>query len=178
MSEPGSLNQPEGGDVTKSLFAELSGQQARHLTLAKVTGMSDEELQASYAAACQRLAKNDVFGAGKLFLTLAALDHRQGKYWRGLAICALRSGKHSWADRCFEVALARDPNDVISRVFRAEALIYLHRVADARRELATAIERGAQDKSVETSAYVKRARNVIQLLDAGDQAAVMEKRGG
>ncbi|MCC6808490.1 MAG: hypothetical protein IT381_13780 [Deltaproteobacteria bacterium] len=172
--DEGSLNSAQGGKLTKGLASALMSPETRGLTLAKASGLSDHELLATYASACQLLKKNDFVGAAKIFVLLVALDHRQAKHWRGLGVCAQRAQRFKTAEFFFSAALERDPKDIISRVFRAEARLYLKKVTAAESDLKDVIDHAKQDKRVEIAPYVKRAQNLQQMLHASDQAAALE----
>ncbi|MCC6810288.1 MAG: hypothetical protein IT381_22855 [Deltaproteobacteria bacterium] len=173
MGDPNdhSLNTPEGAKVTKELKRELLSPDARGLTLSHVMGFSEEEVKSTYAKACQRLAQNDLAGAGKLFAMLVALRHNEGKHWRGLGVVAQRSNQPGPCDFLYSMALKHDPNDIISMVFRAEARVNTGRAAAGRQDLLNAIELGERLGNPEHGTYVKRAKKVLQLIDAGETNA-------
>jgi predicted Zn-dependent protease len=170
-----SLNTPEGAEVAKAYKQELMSPDSRGLTLAHVVGFSEEEVKATYAKACQKLAQNDLVSAGKLFVTLVALRHNEAKYWRGLGIVSQRAGQFGPCDFLYSMALKNDPSDLISMVFRAEARINTGRAAAGRQDLLSAIEIGDKIANAEQVPYVKRAKKVLQLLDAGDVSGSFEK---
>jgi predicted Zn-dependent protease len=172
--EDGSFNNAEGNEVTKEIKKELLQPDARGLSLGTVMGFSDEEMRATYAKACQKLAQNDLGGAGKLFALLIALRHNEAKHWRGMAVVAQRGSQHGVAEFMYTAALKHDPNDIISLVFRAEARVNLNRHGAARGDLARTIELGEASKNREDQIYVKRAKKLLQMLDAADTSGSFE----
>jgi Flp pilus assembly protein TadD len=173
--EQGSMNNDEGNQVMKDIKKEMMSPDAKGMGLAQVMGLSDEEVKATYTKASQLLAANDVFSAGKLFMTLCALNHTDYRHWRGLGVCSQRLTNHSFANWAYTKALKRNPEDVVSLVFRGEARINLGQVILARDDLEKAIQLGNVSKDREARVYANRAKKVLQMVSAGDESGSFEK---
>jgi len=168
--EKGSLNNPEAGEVMKELKEELMDPTAEGVGMAHVFGLSPEEVKSTYLVACQKLAQNDILEASKLFCMLVALDHNEFKHWRGLGICGMRAQQFFPAAFCFTRALIKNPNDVVSLVFRGEARVNTGQVILGREDLESAISKAATSKDRDDQNYGKRAKAVLKMMDAGDDA--------
>ena len=65
-------------ELKRTYLAQSSGT----LNLALLAGFSDDELDACYAMACQKIAIGDLDEATRLFLLLCLLAHDRAKHWR------------------------------------------------------------------------------------------------
>lgn len=172
----GELNE-EG--VPKALFDLkhlLLTQQSGQLSLSHLAGFSDEELEAAYCMACQRLNVGDIDDAAKVFAMICLLKHGEGKYWRGFAICNHRRKQYGLASMFYSIALRCDPDDVISRAFHAETLLWLNGRVKARAEAERAIEDGKRLQKHEHVPYLRRAEAVLSSLAADDNSGEFERR--
>ncbi len=173
--DQGSMNNPEGNQVMKDIKTELMSEDARGMGLANVMGLSAEELNASYAKASQLLAQNDVFSAGKIFFMLVALQHTDHRYWRGLGICSQRLNQFGSANFFYSRALKKNPDDIVSLVFRGEARVNLGQTILAREDLEKAIQLGGVSKEREARVYATRAKKVLQMMGAGEVSGTFDK---
>jgi|GEM_PF-4851480 len=158
----------------KQLFFENNDQNEH--TLNMLAGFSKEELDATYAVACQKLNVGDLETAGKLFFMLCILKHNESKHWRGMGLCMHRQKNYQLADFLYGFALLNDPQDVISRTFRAEVLMWQNLRVRATQEALRAIEDGKKSNKKEFVSYVQRAETILATLRAEDSGAEFEPK--
>jgi len=165
------MKDPETAHKVSEIKDFVVKTQGRSTTLSSMMGFSAEELKASYSAACQKLLVNDLFEAGKLFFFLCTLKHDEAKHWRGLGIVMQRYKSWALAEVVYSTALRVDPSDLISRVFRAECLMWTNRRIAARAEVERALEDGKSNQDPKLLKYIKRAQAILAVLDRDEHMA-------
>lgn len=166
------LNNPAISDLLKNVKQLMMGPQVQGLNGQALTGLSDEEVKATYAQACQMLKAKQIGPAAKLFGMLTAIKPGESKHWRGLALCAQKKDGWQAAVFLYQMALQQNEDDVISRVFLSEALLKLRHNGAARAVCQRAIEDGERLVSTERhlDSYLKRAKKLLQFINGADNA--------
>ena len=152
-------------ELKKTYLTQSSGT----LNLADLAGFSDDEINACYAMACQKIAVGDLDEAMKLFLLLCLLAHDRSKHWRGLGLTFHRRKIYESANIMYNLALKRDPNDIIARAFNAECLLWMNKRVQARHEAELAIALGTASSKREDVAYLRRAEAVMASITSDDK---------
>lgn len=94
-----------------------------------------------------------------IFAFMLRMNPERVSAWRGLGACAQALKRVEAAVGCYQMALARDPDDIVSLVFLGEAMCQVGEREAGLTALKAAVERGA--KKPDLKAYVLRARAVI-----------------
>jgi tetratricopeptide (TPR) repeat protein len=122
--------------------------------------------------------------AALIFGFALRLDPNRVSCWRGLGACAQVQKEYVVAKRCYESALERQPNDLISRVLLGECLCLGGQIDDGLKLLKGAIQIGSDDPAV--APYVTRARAIASagggippplVLKQSGQALITEAAG-
>lgn len=151
-------------ELKKTYLTQSSGK----LNLADLAGFSDDELNACYAMACQKISVGDLDEATKLFVLLCVLAHDRAKHWRGLGLTFHRRKIYESANIMYNLALRRDPDDIISRAFNAECLLWMNKRVQARTEAELAIALGQKSTKRDDVAYLRRAEAVLASITSDD----------
>jgi Flp pilus assembly protein TadD len=138
-------------------------------------GIDATDLAAVYASACRQLAAGTLVSAAKLFAVLVALDHKDGRYWRGLAVSMQRMRVFPLAELLYSIAIRIDEKDVVSRVLRAEVMLQQGRKITAWLELDAAIDLLNRDNSAEHHVYKQRAETLREMIRVSDTAGEFTK---
>jgi predicted Zn-dependent protease len=171
MDESLDLNNPETSNLLLAIKKLAFSPALDGISGNDLAGFSDEELNSTYATACQQVSVGQLRPAAKLFAMLIAMRSGEGKYWRGLALCMHRWNLYPVANFLYSGALDRDPDDVVSRVFRAEVLFAMKLPAKARTEAQRAIDDGKRLGRREDQGYVRRAEKLIQFMHSASEGA-------
>lgn len=169
------LKQPEFGKMLmqlKEAFRQSGGD--ADFSIASLAGLSDDELQAAYATACQKLTVGDLDEATKLFMLLVLMKYNESKHWRGLGLCFHRKKQWPMADFAYGRALQLDPNDVCAHAFHAETLMWLNRRLAAQMAAERAISVHKQNPKREYQAYMRRAEAVLQQLASDNSSGTFD----
>lgn len=159
-------------DIKRTLVKPDTG---AGLGLASIMGLSKQELDAMYATACQQVQSGQTKESAKLFGTLIALNHNEGKYWRGMGLTMQKMKMWPASEFFYGAALKRDPNDFVSRVFLAEVMLKLNKPARARVEVDRAIEDGKRLAKSDTMAFVKRGERLRSfIISAGETSSGLD----
>lgn len=156
----------------KKLFLHPEGSS---LALHSFLGFSEEEIDSVYAMACQKLNMGDLAIATQSFTLLVFLKHSQSKYWRGLAMCHHRQKTYHVADFLYTMALRLDPQDVISRTFHAEVLLWMNQKTAAYAQAQRAAEEIQAHKTRDNLPYLQRAEAIMATIQSADFSVGFER---
>lgn len=131
---------PEQVEETRKMFnAVASGE----LTLQDVAGVSDEQVEAVFHQAVRSYESGMMAKALELLeQVLVCNPYHQGA-WRATGAVYQELGKLDEALGAYEYALALDPDDVVSSIFKGEVLLQTENVEEALPLLKNAVERAA-----------------------------------
>ncbi len=156
---------PEAVSSVKTAFIK---QEKQELNLGVLLGFGEDELDAAYGFACQKITRGELDQATGLLLMLVLLKPDRAKYWRALGLALHRNKVYGVAELMYTRALNIDPQDVIARSFRAEAYLWLNRKSAARRDAEQAIADAHVQNKRENAPYVKRAEAVMASIHEED----------
>lgn len=143
-----------------SLRAEF---RAGRATLAEVTMLGQDSLEAAYATALRMLYMNKDEAAVSLLSVLTVMDCFDVRYWRGLGLALYKTQRAKLACTVLDAALAIDEDDVASHCYRAEALIAAGQPSKAKIECDWVIAHG---KGRNDAPYAARAKALLRYTKA------------
>lgn len=97
-----------------------------------------------------------------IFEALAALAPATSYFQSAVGALRLRAGEPRRAVEHLEAALAADPRDIVALVNRGEARLQLGELAAALKDLQAAVELGEDGADNSSSAWVTRARALLE----------------
>jgi tetratricopeptide (TPR) repeat protein len=124
-----------------------------------VFGLTDTEMQALAWRAEEHLRQHRPADALKIYLALTQLSRFEASYYRGAAQCFHHMREYGFAHGAYGLAIATDPNDLVSKLLRAECLLHL----DGKQEAATALDAALAEvphPSPEQRPFVERAAHI------------------
>ncbi len=108
------------------------------MTLAQLAGVSRTFRQTAARTAHALLQTGQAAKAERIFTALCALDAYDAYAHFGLGACLQRLGRPAEAEAAYARALVLQPGNTAARTNRAEVLLVLGRVEEARAQLAQA----------------------------------------
>lgn len=152
----------ENEELRQGMAAITNMVKAGLLTLADVGGFSEAELEGGYSAAVAKLESEQPAKCLKILGTLLTLNPRVSKFYRLAGIALHRLKQYELADAYYDIALAFDPEDAISMIYRGETHLLMNKRFTARRLLVEGLKRA--DAEPELHAIAQRARAIAQAL--------------
>ena len=129
------------------------------LTYAEIGGFTDKELDGAYACACKYAEIGKLGEAMQIVGFLMLLDPHKGRYYQLGGVCFQLLKQYEHAECYYDVALAYDPDNAMSLVYRGESLIMLVEI-DAG---VTFVKEGVEKATTKEFADVKkRGQALIQ----------------
>src|SRR5690606_3363596 len=116
------------GDLTDALALG-------RLTAGELAALAPLELDALYELGAQRLDTERFEDAVAIFAGLVTLFPYTARYWRAYGVALHRSMELVRAAAAYEAALRLEPEHLLTRLYRAEVLIYAGRAAEAAADL-------------------------------------------
>lgn len=156
----------EGQDavITKALKAVLED----GAVIADLQGVSEEEMEQTYAFAYEKYMAGNYRDAFDVFKTLTLLNHLEPRFWLGLAGCAQELEAYEVAAEAYGMAGFLDPENPIPSLFGGIALYKVGNLEAAK----LALEAGvglAEESDKDFGAYVVRAQAVLEQMEAGGE---------
>lgn len=129
---------------------------------ADIGGFGESELEGGYSAAVSMLESDMPAKGLKIVGTLLTLNPTIAKFYRLAGIALHRLKYYQLADGYYDIALALDPNDPISKLYRGETHLFMNNRASGRR----LIEEGIRDADGDPGlhAIVQRAKAICQAM--------------
>ncbi len=146
------------------LFTEVEDAFSKGLlTLSEVGGFTDDELQGTYAAACQQASAGNLADALRTCGYLMLVNPYWAKPFQLAGICLQRMELTEQCEVYYRLALALEPDDPMTLIYFGEVLIYL----------------GRRDDGLQ---MVDKALNLLKEREdpekLGDRAAALKKQFG
>lgn len=175
MSIADDMKQPDASAALKQLKDAFRGMGGDgDFSIASLAGLSDEELKAAYATACQKLTVGDLDEASKLFGLLCLMKYNEAKHWRGLGLCFHRKKQWPMADFAYTRAITLDPKDVCALAFHAEVLLWTNRKMAAQMQAEKAIAVQRENPKREFQPYLHRAEAVLAQVNSDNSSGQFE----
>jgi type III secretion system low calcium response chaperone LcrH/SycD len=130
------------------------------VNLQEFEGLSDEEIDAIYALGYNLFMYGKYKSARDIFTGLTSHSPNTGYFWRALGAVNQQLKDYPKAIAAYDMAIAKDSEDVVSFVYRAESQILSGNVAPALRDLEQALKIGAD--SPEFGAWVERSKILLR----------------
>jgi len=123
--------------------------------------LSDEELETVYALGYYLFTNGKYKDAKEVFTGLTAYAPYTAFYWRALGAVNQQIKDYEEAVTAYDMAIANDPGDVVSYVYRSESKMLSGKKEEGLTELLKVIEIGGDNPQY--LAWVQRARLLISL---------------
>lgn len=128
------------------------------LCLAEIGGFTDKELDAAVTAASRLIISRQTGEALQVIGSLIFLKPREPKYYHLAGLALHAAERFDLADAYYRLALAINPEDVASLVYRGEVNLYLGKRKQGLSMLRRALELARGKPALDT--FVMRARAV------------------
>lgn len=130
------------------------------VTMQDLTGITDEALDTVYRHALRHYEHGSMEKARDILEKVLMINPYHQAAWRALGAVHQELNQPEDALGSYDYALALDPNDVVSSIFRAEVLLQMERVEEALPELEKAIGRAKGDAHL--AHWVSRAEVMLE----------------
>jgi tetratricopeptide (TPR) repeat protein len=128
-------------------------------TPAEAMGVRPETLNSIENTALNFYRAKDHGSAATTYAYLLQFDPKRGGAWRGLGACCQCFGMMQAATACYIRAYQLDPEDVPSRVYWAECLLYAKETETALELLGQIVKAGTSNKRY--ASYIVRAKALL-----------------
>jgi type III secretion system low calcium response chaperone LcrH/SycD len=123
--------------------------------------LSDEEMETLYSLGYYLFCCGKYDEAKDVFYRLTAYSPYTAHYWRALGAVNQQKKDYAAALAAYDMAIANDEKDIISRVYRAESEILSGFAEAGLKDLEEAAKIGSEDP--DSAAWVNRAKLIIRL---------------
>lgn len=125
--------------------------------------LSDEDLETLYALGYYLFTYGKYEDAKDIFTGLTAYSPYTAYFWRALGAVNQQVKDYDEAIAAYDMAIANDPGDVVSYVYRAESKFLSGKKEDGLTDLRNVLEIGANKPHF--SSWVQRAELLISLQE-------------
>lgn len=129
------------------------------IEVAQMAGFTRPELDALFYQGMELVRSTHYEDAANVFLLLCQLDRTEARHFRGLALAFHCLREFGWSRATCEMALRRDPTDIISHVLYGEATLYLRGKRDAHKYLSHISK--WPPKNGDEQLYIERAKQIL-----------------
>ena len=134
------------------------------ITLQELEGINDEEMETIYALGYNFFTYGKYEAAKDIFTGLTAYAPYTSHYWRALGAVSQQIKEYPDAIAAYDMAIANDPNDVVSYVYRGECQILSGNGEAGMDDLKKVLEVGTQYP--EYHPWVQRSELLLRLHGA------------
>lgn len=134
------------------------------ITLQELEGINDEEMETIYALGYNFFTYGKYEAAKDIFTGLTAYAPYTSHYWRALGAVAQQVKEYADAIAAYDMAIANDPNDVVSYVYRGECQILSGNADAGMDDLKKVLEVGGQYP--EYQPWMQRSELLLRLHGA------------
>lgn len=159
------------GDLTDALARG-------RLTAGELAALAPQELDALYELGATRLETDRLEDAATIFAGLITLFPYTARYWRAYGVALHRLMQLERAVAAYDAALRLEPHHVLTRIYRAEVLIYSGRAAEAQEDLSVASQASRQDLRQRAERLQSLAQALAQWKPPTRERAGAAERGG
>lgn len=134
------------------------------ITLQELEGISDEEMETIYALGYNFFTYGKYDAAKDIFTGLTAYAPYTAHYWRALGAVNQQMKDYGEGIAAYDMAIANDPNDVVSYVYRGECQILSGNAGAGMEDLKKVLEIGRQ--APEYHPWLQRSELLLRLHGA------------
>ena len=135
------------------------------ITLQELEGINDQEMETIYALGYNFFTYGKYEAAKDIFTGLTAYAPYTSHYWRALGAVNQQVKEYSDAIAAYDMAVANDPNDVVSYVYRGECNILSSNVEAGKEDLHKVLE--IAPNFPEYQPWMHRAQLLLRLHGEG-----------
>lgn len=113
-------------------------------TMQDFAQLTDQEVEAAYAMACQLINQQQWQKAEKTFEFLCHMNHYDGRFWLGLGLCRQQRKEFEGAAKAYAIAGFHDMENPIPALRAAECFLTLGKLDEAESGVTAALHWAGQ----------------------------------
>jgi type III secretion system low calcium response chaperone LcrH/SycD len=131
--------------------------------LAELEGTSDEDMETVYTLGYNFFTYGKYTAAKDIFTGLTVNAPYTAHYWRALGAVNQQLKDYPEAISAYEMAIANDPNDIVSRVYKAESYILSGNIEAGIQELESVQSITEENRDSQNKPWNTRAKLLLQI---------------